>query len=118
MNITVRGTTFMTNPEINPTFLENTALVLDKDYTQTDPFCSRYLIKNVLGLVSKCGLSKYAYDSETQEFTKLVDGADWCFIEILTPVADFDSSECFVKAEDLIDLKTLSEEDLINRGLW
>lgn len=117
MNISVKSTAFMTNPLISPTFLEDTPIVLNKDYTQLDPFCSRYLTKNVVGTVIKCGLSEYAYDSEADEYSKLVDGKDWCFIEIVTPVADFENSQCWVKAEDLIDLTTLSNEDLINRGL-
>jgi len=116
MAISVKSTAFMTNPLIIPTFLKNTPVLLDKDYTQHDRFCSPYLTKNAVGMITQCGLSKYAYDSETRSYTKLIDGRDWCFIELATPRADFENSEDWVKAEDLIDLRTLSDEELVNRG--
>lgn len=117
MSFSTTTTALMTNPELNPTFLEDTPVVLDKDYTQSDPFCSRYLTKNAVGTVVQCGLSEYAYNSEEDGYNKLIDETDWCFIEVATPRAYFENSQCWVKAEDLIDLTTLSDEDLINRGL-
>lgn len=109
-------TAFMNNPELNPTFMEGTPVILDKDYTQLDPFCSRYLTKNAIGEIIQCRLSKYAYEPKTDDYTKLVDGCEWCFIELATPIAGFDNSQCWVKAKDLIDLRTLSDEDLASRG--
>jgi len=116
MPISTTVTGFMTNPEINPTFLEYTPVILEKDYTQLDPFCSKYLKKNAIGETIKCGLSIYAFDPQTNRCTKLVDEEEWCFIEIATPVADFEESQCWVKAKDLTDLRTLSNEDLASRG--
>ncbi len=124
MAISVKSTAFMTNPLISmtnplisPTFLKDTPVILDKDYTQYDPFCSRYLTKNAVGRTIQCGLSKYAYDPETNQYSKLIDGEEWCFLEVATPIADFDNSEDWVKAEDLLSLRTLSDEDLVNGGL-
>jgi len=109
----------MTNSLINPTFTEDTPVILDKDYTQSDPFCSRYLnkkTKNAIGEIIQCGLSKYAYDLETDSYSNLVDGEEWCFLELATTIADFDNSQCWVKAKNLINLRTLSDDDLASRG--
>ncbi len=75
-NMPLLITGFMTNPLINPTFPEDTPVILDKDYTQYDPFCSRYLTKNAVGEIIQCGLSKYAYDPEKNSCSKLVDGEE------------------------------------------
>lgn len=117
MPISTTITSFMTNSLISPTFTENTPIILDKDYAQSDPFCNPYLTKNAIGGIIQCGLSKYTYDPETNSCSNLVDGEEWCFIELSTPRVDFDNSQCWVKAKDLIDLRTLSDEDLASRGL-
>ena len=56
-----------------------------------------------------CGLSIYAFSENTQSFTILVDGNEWCGIEVQPLVPDFDSTEGWVKAEDL---REISDEDL------
>jgi len=63
-NITV----FLTNYQIKPTFLEDAAVLLTKDYTTFDPVCNRYLEKDVPGTVIACGLSIYAFSKDTQSF--------------------------------------------------
>lgn len=113
MPISNTTTGFMTNSGLNPTFAENTPVVLNKDYTQFDSLCSRYLTKNAVGSVMQCGLSIYASDPITNKFTTLVDSEEWCFVEISTPSfeAVFEESQCWVRAKDLTDLRTLSDED-------
>lgn len=64
----------MTNPSINSTFLEDTTVLVNKDYTRLDPHWNKYLTKNAVGGIIECGLSKYEYDPETKKYTKLVDG--------------------------------------------
>ena len=108
----------MTNPSINPTFSEDTPVILDEDYTQSDPICSCsiYFTKNAVGSVSECGLSKYDYNPETNRNSKFVDGEEWCYLQLATPIADFDNSGGWVKAKDLTDLRTLSGEELASKG--
>ena len=48
-----------TNPKINPSFLKNTTVLLKKDYTKIDPFCSKYLKKGTTCIIIKSGLSQY-----------------------------------------------------------
>lgn len=117
MAISVKSPALMTNPSINPTFTEDTFVILDEDYTQLDPVCSRYLTKNAIGRIVQCGYSQYTYDPETGDYTNLVNEDEWCWLELATPVADFENSEGFVKAKNLLDLLTLSDEELVNRGL-
>lgn len=106
-------TGFMTNSGLNPTFAEDTPVVLNKDYTQFDSVCSRFLTKNAIGSVMQCGLSIYAFDPVTNNFTTLVDSEEWCFVETATSSfeADFEESQCWVRAKDLTDLRTLSDEE-------
>lgn len=111
MPISSRIKGYFTNPDLNPTFAKDTPVVLNKDYTQSDPVCSKYLTKNAIGSVIECGLSQYAFDPEKGSFTTLVDSEEWCFIEVTTPFADFLESEDWVRAKDLTDLGTLSEEE-------
>ena len=110
MSSSITSTVFLKNPEIIPTFLEDTGIVLLRDYTQLDPFCSKYLINGVFGTVLECGLSVYGYDPKTDDYSKLVDKSEWCFIEFITPIADFDNSEGFVKAKDLRRISKLDCE--------
>lgn len=107
MSILIKSTVFLKNPEIIPTFLEGAGIVLLRDYTQLDPFCSKYLINGVFGNVLECRLSVYGYDPKTDDCSKLVDGSEWCFIEVFTPIPDFDNSEGFVKAKDLRSISKL-----------
>jgi len=46
---------YITNPDLNPTFLEDTPVVLNKDYTQ---LYSKYFKKNAIATVNICGLNK------------------------------------------------------------
>lgn len=114
-NFNLLPISFMTNPSIVSRFPEETPVVLEKDYTEIDPFCSPYLTKNAVGMTIQCSLSKYTRDPETGEYTLLVDNDEWCLIEIITPVADFDNSEGWVKAKDLFDYSNISDEDLASR---
>ena len=109
---------FMTNPSINPTFPEDTPVILDADYTESDPICccSIYFTKNAVGSVSECGLSKYDSNPETNRDGKFVDGEEWCYLQLVTPIADFDNSEGWVKAKDLRDVRTLSGDELASKG--
>jgi len=91
MCISTTATAFMTNPQIKPLFLEYTSVILIKDYTQSDPFCSRSLTKGAVGNIIICGLFIYAYDQETNDYTKFVDRTECCFIEVATPTANFDN---------------------------
>lgn len=102
---------FLTNSQIKPTFLEDTVIVLTKDYTTLDPvcICNRYFKKGVAGTVIACGHSIYSYSEETQRFSILVDGNEWCLIEVQKPIPDFDYSEGWVKAKDL---REISAKDL------
>ena len=109
--MTIRSdiTIFRTNPQLKPTFLEDTVIILTKDYKALDPLCNRYLEKGVPGVVKVCGLSIYAFSEDTKDFSKLVDGDEWCEIEVQSLEPDLDYSEGCVKAEDL---REVSDEDL------
>lgn len=87
---------------------------LNKDYTQFDHVFSAFLPKNAVGEVRSCGSSLYAYDAETRSYTTLLDGEEWCWLEVETPLfeEDFEESSGWVKAKDLTDLRTLSTEEL------
>lgn len=56
-----------------------------------------------------CGLSIYSFSEDTQGFDTLVDGNEWCEIEVQPLVPDFDYREGWVKAEDL---REVTDEDL------
>lgn len=66
----------MTNPQIKPTFLEDTVIVLTKDYTKLDPLCNRHFKKGVVGYVIACGHSIYAYSDKIDSLSVsvLVEG--------------------------------------------
>ena len=66
-------TVFLTNSQITPTFLEDTVIVLTKDYSTLDPVCNRYLKKGVAGNVIACGHSIYTYSDKIRRFSILVD---------------------------------------------
>ena len=69
-----------------------------------DPVFNRYLKKGVVGCVIACGHSIYTYSDETDSLSVLVDGDEWCLVDVKTPIPDFDYSEGWVKAEDLREL--------------
>ncbi len=102
-------TVFLTNSQLKPTFPEDTVIILTKDYTTLDPLCNRYLEKGVAGTVNACGHSIYSFSEQTQRFSILVDDSEWCLIEVVPPIPDFDYSEGWVKAEDL---REISAKDL------
>ena len=102
-------TVFLTNSQIKPTFLEDTVIVLTKDYTTLDPVCNRYLEKDVSGTVIACGHSIYAFNEDTQRFSTLIDDDEWCLIEVQPSIPDFDYTEGWVKAKDL---REVSAKDL------
>lgn len=102
-------TVFLPNSQITPTFLENTVLVLTKDYSILDPVCNRDLKKGVAGVVTACGFSIYAFNEDTQSFSTLIDGNEWCGIEVQPSIPDFDYTEGCVMAKDL---REVSVEDL------
>lgn len=105
MSLSITSTVFLKNPQINPTFLEDTPIMLIQDYTQMD--CSEHFINGAVGNVLDCGLSVYGYDPKTDDLTKLVDGSEWCFIELETSIPDFDNSEGFVRVKDLRPLSKM-----------
>ncbi len=116
-NLDLVSVSFVTNPSIVSRFPEATIILVNKDYPEITTYSSPYLAKNVIGVTVKCGLSRCTYDPKTYDDTILLDDDEWCLIEIMTPVADFENSECCVKAKDLLDYRTLSKEDLASRGL-
>ena len=105
MPISTTVQAFMKNSKLKPIFSYNTPVILNKDYTQFDHVFSEFLTKKAVGEVMYCGSSLYAYDPETRSYNTLVDGDEWCFIEIATPFfeADFEESQCWVRAKDLTD---------------
>ena len=91
--------TFNTNPEINPTFLEDTLVVLKKDYTEAHdtPFT-----ENELCTILKCGLSKYInHIFQGRVSTDLVDNTEYCSVEIDVRWEEGYTADGCVKAEDL-----------------
>lgn len=98
---------FFDNPQIKPVFLEDTSVILTKDYTDLDPFCHNSFTKGSVGSIQRCGLSIYGYSSETSDYTNLLDNNEWCLIELTGP--HFEESEGCVMAKDL---RLLTEEDL------
>lgn len=98
MLTSLNSTLFRENPKIKPTFLENAVVTLTKDYTAEDPFCNRELIDGAVGTVIASGLSVYGYDPKTDDYSKLIDGSEWCFIEL---VSEIDLSDGYVRAKDL-----------------
>ena len=101
---------YITNPDLNPTFLEDTPVVLNKDYTQLDIVCSKYFKKNAIASVNICGLSQYGFDPGKRDSTTLVDNGEWCHIELSG--VDFMNAEGWVRAKDLTDLRTLPDPAL------
>ncbi len=102
-------TVFFTNSQRKPTFFFDTVIVLTKDYSTLDPVCNRYLKKDVPGIVMGCGLSIYAFNEDTQRFSTLVDGNEWCEIEVQPSIPDFNYTEGWVMAKDL---REVSAKDL------
>ena len=104
-NITV----FLTNYQIKPTFLEDTVVILTKDYSTLDPVYNEDLKKGIAGVITACGLSIYAFNEDTQSFSTLIDGNEWCGIELPFSTPDFNFTEGCVMAKDL---REFSVEDL------
>lgn len=90
---------FLGNDNINSTFLEDTFVIVTKDYSEINPYHMRCFTKGAVGHVLCCGISKYSYDSETQFFTKLVENTEWCYVELSG--VDLDEAKGYVKVEDL-----------------
>ncbi len=114
MSISSTGQAFRKNSKLKPTFSKNTPVILNKDYTQFDHVFSKFLTKNAVGQAMYCGSSLYAYDPGTRRYNTLIDGEEWCFLEIETPLFEeyLEDSSGWVKAKDLTDLRTLSTEEL------
>ena len=91
---------FNTNPEINPTFLEDTLVVLKKDSTEVH---GPHFTENQLCTILKCGASKYIshYFNGRRVSTDLVDNSEYCSVEIAVPWEDGSTANGCVKAEDL-----------------
>lgn len=107
-------TVFLTNPEIKPSFLEDTIVVLTRDYIKVDPLANKYLEKrrkkkDAVGRVIACGQSRYGFSDETEGFSGLVDNSEWSLVEVGATVPDFNHLEGWVKAEDL---RLLSAKDV------
>lgn len=98
---------FLENPQIKPAFLEDTSVILTKDYTDSDPPSRNSFTKGSVGSIQKGDLSIYGYNSETRDYTILLDSNEWCLIE-LTGLR-FEESEGCVMAKDL---RLLTKEDL------
>jgi len=109
MPILRKAKIYITNPDLNPTFLKDTPVVLNKDYTQ---LYSKYFKKYAIATVNICGLSQYGFDPEKRDYTTLVDNGEWCHIELSG--VDFMDAEGSVRATDLTDLRTLSDTDFWN----
>ena len=101
------GTTLCTNPKIKPAFKKNTVVILTKDCTDTHYSYNPDLKENEVCGIIECGLCSYAYDKETENFTKLVSTVEWCEVELTTETAkrESDLEEGSVKAEDLKEYK-------------
>lgn len=91
---------FNTNPEIKPTFLEDTLVVLKKDYTEVN---GPHFTENQLCTILKCGVSKYRshFFKGRRVSTDLVDNSEYCSVEIDVPREDGYTANGCVKAEDL-----------------
>ena len=91
------------NPEIQPTFSEDTVVYLTKDYAEMDPCCSKSLKKGVYCIIKECGMSKYlnVIDYQTGYWSTANDGIEWCVIEIVATGLEPQDEEEVVKAEDL-----------------
>ncbi len=100
---------FLDNPQIKPTFLKDTSVILTKAYTDLDPFSHDSFTEGSVGSIQRSGLFIYAYDRETSKFSILVDSNEWCLIELTGP--HFEESEGCVMAKDL-RLFTIEDEDL------
>jgi len=100
MPISTTATAFMTNLQIKPLFLEYTAIILIKNYTDSIPFCCRSLTKDAVVYIITYGLSIYAYDEKTNRYSKLVSAFEWCHVELTTEVPEHAFEEASVMAKE------------------
>ena len=54
---------FLENLQIKPAFLEDTSVILTKDYTNSDPLSHNSFTKCYVGSIQKGGFSIYGYNS-------------------------------------------------------
>lgn len=99
-------TVFNTNYKIKkPAFEEGAFVVLKRKYTPSDPFYLKnpHLKEGVSCLVEECRLYLYPneFDEATNEWSKITDGKECCYISIFTPKADYDNDSAYVEAVDL-----------------
>ena len=92
---------FLTNPQINPTFAENSIVILTKDYSELDSGFNPSLKKDTPGVIILCGLSLYGYNEQTNDFDLLVDGDEWCQVDVGPTIHNLYDSNDWVKGEDL-----------------
>jgi len=90
-----------TNPQIKPTFEENSVVILTKDYSELDPRFNPSLKKDTCVVVEICGLSFYGYNEKTNDFDILVNDEEWCQVDVGPTEYNLEDSDECVKAEDL-----------------
>lgn len=76
---------------------------MTKDYIELygESSCSKYLTKGAVCAIEACALFSYAFEDETQGYTKKTSDIEWCAITIATPILDPLEEEDCVKATDL-----------------
>ena len=96
----VKITRVESNPQITPSFLEDTVVSLKKDYTDV---CNENFKKKACGAVIGCGFCKYQYPFTDGEIVshKLVDEEEWCYLELLLSTADPLNDRGSVRGKDL-----------------
>jgi len=93
------------NPNILPTYSEDTVAFLEQDYTRLN--VNKYFTKGKgykkYAVCSRivCGLSEYPQSPITGEIIGETDGLEWCFVSVATERADPCHDEDCVKAKDL-----------------
>lgn len=96
----VKITRLESNPQINPSFLEDTVVSLKKDYT--DVFNENFK-KEACGAVIGCGFCKYQYHFTDGKIVshKLVDEEEWYYLELLLSIVDPLNDRGSVRGKDL-----------------
>ena len=96
---------FFENPRIKSAFLEDTLVILTRDYSKLDPPSLEFFTKGAVANIRHCGLSTYGYNQERNDYTYLGNENEWCYIEV-------EACEEYGGHVMAKDLRTLTKKDL------